>query len=126
MWEARALAEEIAQGDAQQKTLRGMKRRMASFLYTPSARRASRTGRGARLAEDIPTAVRTMSRKEDRDGDFALYFLPGKTLPEQEDRLNEQEDDVDDKIDRFDDDWVEARARLMERLEEVKLKIREV
>uniref|UniRef100_V5EZK6 Uncharacterized protein n=2 Tax=Kalmanozyma brasiliensis (strain GHG001) TaxID=1365824 RepID=V5EZK6_KALBG len=67
-----------------------------------------------------------MAKVDDREGNYALYFLPGKTLPEQEDRLNEQEDDVDERIDRFDDDWVAERSRLMEQLEEIKAKIREV
>lgn len=130
VWEARTLAEEIATGDAQRKTLRGMKRRMASFLFTPSTPSNSRTRRGggedARLAPEIPisTSARDV-RRGDREG-HALYFLPGKTLPEQEDKLNEQEDDVDEKIDRFDDGWDARRSELMGRLEDVNERIKKI
>ncbi|KAJ9474560.1 Pinin_SDK_memA domain-containing protein [Pseudozyma hubeiensis] len=122
IWEARSLAEQITTGDSQRKTLRGLKRRMASFLYTPTG---STSRSGKRLAEDIPTSSKGTGRRADEEGDFAVYFLPGKTLPEQEDVLNDQEDDVDDKIDRFDDRWEEERRRLLQRLKDVKAKIRE-
>ncbi|SPO30888.1 uncharacterized protein UTRI_05494_B [Ustilago trichophora] len=136
LWEARCIVEDITTGDVQRKTLRGMKRRMASFLYTPTStdtrrrrRRRSRAegeGEGERLAEDIPTSLAPISRADDRDGRYAVYFLPGKTLPQQEDELNHQEDKVDEEIDAFDDAWEDKRRRLVERLEAVKRRIREV
>ncbi|GAC98023.1 hypothetical protein PHSY_005611 [Pseudozyma hubeiensis SY62] len=122
LWEARSLSEQIVTGDIQRKTLRGLKRRMASFLYTPTTCRE----REDRLAANIPTSSTGGGRRADEEGDFAVYFLPGKTLPEQEDKLNDQEDSVDDKIDRFDDRWEEERRRLLQRLEDVKAKIREI
>lgn len=128
VWEARALAEQIAAGDAQRKTLRSMKRRMASFLYTPTpaSHRSTRSqSKGEhRLATEIPTSVTPMARVDDEDGGYAVYFLPGRTLPEQEDLLNAQEDDVDDRIDRFDDAWDDERRGLCEELERVKTRIR--
>ncbi|SJX64854.1 uncharacterized protein SRS1_15283 [Sporisorium reilianum f. sp. reilianum] len=125
VWEARRVAEQIATGDAQRKTLRGMKRRMASFLYTPPPPPNVRTRRGEqeRLAVDIPTSD-APSRGEDRDA-YAVYFLPGKTLPEQEDALNAQEDDVDEAIDRFDDTWDARRSQLVQQLDELKRKLRQ-
>ncbi|KAJ1595833.1 hypothetical protein NDA14_004500 [Ustilago hordei] len=99
VWEARGIAEQIASGDAQRKTLRGK--------------------RAERLAPEIPTST---SAAGDAGG-YALYFLPGKTLPEQEDKLNQQEDQVDEKIDKFDDGWDERRRQLLRRLQAVKEKI---
>lgn len=119
VWEARSVAEEIAGGDASRKTLRGLKRRQASFLFTPF-----HPPRHNKLAGEIPTAQRRGRGREEEEG--AVYFLPGKTLPEQEDKLNEQEDKVDDQIDRFDDDWEEKRRQLMGRLEDIKGAIREL
>ena len=127
VWEARALAEQIAAGDAQRKTLRSMKRRMASFLYTthPDSYHSTRSqAREHRLAAEIPTSVTPMAKVNDEDGGYAVYFLPGRTLPEQEDLLNAQEDDVDDRIDRFDDAWDDERRGLCEELERVKTRIR--
>ncbi|SPC67771.1 uncharacterized protein UHOD_06868 [Ustilago sp. UG-2017b] len=119
VWEARGIAEEIASGDAQRKTLRGLKRRMASFLFTPPTTSAvSGRRRGERLAPEIPTSTSVGGDA----GGYALYFLPGKTLPEQEDKLNKQEDQVDEKIDKFDDGWDERRRQLLRRLEGVKEK----
>ncbi|UTT89871.1 hypothetical protein NDA17_001907 [Ustilago hordei] len=120
VWEARGIAEQIASGDAQRKTLRGLKRRMASFLFTPPTTSAvSGRKRAERLAPEIPTST---SAAGDAGG-YSLYFLPGKTLPEQEDKLNQQEDQVDEKIDKFDDGWDERRRQLLRRLQAVKEKI---
>ncbi|CDW97566.1 hypothetical protein [Sporisorium scitamineum] len=124
MWEARQIAEQIATGDAQRKTLRGMKRRMASFLYTPPPPARRSTAEDPRLAVEIPTSL-TPSRGGDRDG-YAVYFLPGKTLPEQEDTLNGQEDDVDEAIDRFDDTWDAKRSDLMHQLDDIKRRSRDI
>ncbi|TKY88716.1 hypothetical protein EX895_002347 [Sporisorium graminicola] len=128
VWEARHIAEQIATGDAQRKTLRSTKRRMASFLYTPPPPPNSRTRSAAagqeRLAVEIPTSL-APSRADERDA-YAIYFLPGKTLPEQEDALNGQEDDVDEAIDRFDDTWDAQRSQLMNQLDGVKRKLKGV
>lgn len=129
-WEARWIAEEIAQGDAQRKTIRGMKRRMASFLFTPTpagrggeSRRERQRGDEGKLEDGIPMNLAPARGRREEES-FALYFLPGKTLPEQEDKLNEQEDAVDERIDRWDDEWEEKRKALMDRLEKVKERIR--
>ena len=67
-----------------------------------------------------------MAKSHASDPDFAVYFLPGKTLPEQEDTLNEQEDDVDEQIDRFDDAWEAKRSDLVEKLDRLKARIRDL
>lgn len=102
---------------------------MASFPYTPTPtndshkkRRGGREG-SERLAENIPLSLTPMSKMLDREGQYAVYFLPRKTLPEQEDELNNQEDKVDEQIDAFDDAWEEKRKHLVERLDAVKVTI---
>ncbi|SNX83984.1 uncharacterized protein MEPE_02692 [Melanopsichium pennsylvanicum] len=146
IWEARMIAERIVEGDAQRRTLRSLKRRMASFLYISPSDGENRiiTGRDGekydtRLAPDIPTCKkssnennRKISRRWDHHHDvndqeinYSIYFLPGKTLPEQEDKLNLQEDQVDDKIDRFDDIWDLKKSTLLHQLETLKQSIRQ-
>ena len=121
VWQARQLAEQIGSGDAQRKTIRAMKRRMASFLHTPH--HATSTRGHHRLAAHIPMSHTATRRMRDADRGFSVYFLPGKTLPEQEDMLNDQEDSVDENIDAFDDHWDETRTKLLRQLDEVKAKL---
>lgn len=116
LWQARELAERIAEQDAQRATLRKMKRRQASFLFT-SIPNPSRTDK-ARLAANIPTSQPPGER------DWPVYFLPGKTLPDQEDALNAQEDGVDDQIEEQDDAWVVKRHTLLTRLNDLKSQLR--
>ncbi|SPO29672.1 uncharacterized protein UTRI_05494 [Ustilago trichophora] len=122
LWEARNIAQQIATGDAQRKTLRRMKRRMASFLYTPTPTKKTKQ----RLAENIPSNLNPISKSDDKIGHYSLYFLPRKTLPQQEDQLNHQEDNVDDEIDTFDDNWVQNRKILVQNLILVKRKFKDM
>lgn len=77
----------------------------------------------ATIAAHIPMSHTATRRMRDADSGFSVYFLPGKTLPEQEDMLNDQEDSVDENIDAFDDHWDETRTKLLRQLDEVKAKL---
>ncbi|GAC74409.1 hypothetical protein PANT_11d00045 [Moesziomyces antarcticus T-34] len=114
LWQARELAERMAEQDAQRATLRKMKRRQASFLFTHNRTRSDPT----RLAAHIPTS------QPPRVTDWSVYFLPGKTLPDQEDALNAQEDGVDDQIEELDDASTVKRNTLLTRLNDLKSQLR--
>lgn len=131
IWQAHALAEQIAATEAQRKTMRALKRRMASFLWTQSSpsrvHAGSATTAGA-FAMHIPTTRRAphhAAHDDYHDDDYPVYFLPSRTLPEQEDLLNEQEDAVDDEIDRLDDDWQQRKHTLLADLDRIKASIRD-
>ncbi|PWZ00020.1 hypothetical protein BCV70DRAFT_161341 [Testicularia cyperi] len=122
-WEARDLAEEIASREAQRKTVRAMKRRMASFLFT-STHDQRNVRSSTDLAPEIPLGLAPLTRFQEREARYPLYFLPGNTLPAQEDIMNDQEDSVDDQIDSFDDAWVEHQRHLLDKLDAVKHRIK--
>lgn len=129
VWQARDLAEQIAATEAQRKTMRALKRRMASFLWTTHANpavghKASSSTTAGSFAIDIP-AVFAPRRRRDTHDEYPVYFLPHRTLPDQEDLLNEQEDAVDDEIDRLDDEWHHHRLTLLADLDRAKTAIRD-
>lgn len=117
-------------GDAEHRATRASKRRLASFLVTPSEM-ALEAGRLHKIiAPRVPAAIAPLPAQappNTRAPDaHPLYFLPKKLTNAQEDLLDDQEDEVDDDIAKADEVWAEAREKLVSQLEVVKKRMEEV
>ena len=142
------LAEAISAGEAELKSLRSQKRRLASFLVTKAGAPRPK-GRAQRdpnkidsirspLVEasyDIPSSIppdrQTPSRSAfssdflaiNEAETYPIYYLPKKLLDFQEDMLDDQEDRVDEAIEDADDAWAARRKDLQKQLEEAIAKL---
>lgn len=88
------LALVLAAGERAHRLSRTLRRRKSSFLYTHSHPPGHGSG-------------------------HALYYLPHKLTPEQEDTLDSQEDTVDAQIEDDDEHWERRRESITTRIDQI-------
>lgn len=107
---------------------KSQKRRLGSFLITPSELSnydghigESQTVDGRVLAPDIASVLAPIGRDHPfevkRPDSHPIYYLPKKVLSIQDDKLDDQEDRVDDAIDKADKAWSESKLELRKRFD---------
>lgn len=119
------LALEMHSTDLTIRLRKSQKRRLASFLVTPShsakddAVLAEKVSVDRRILEaDIACCLAPLPSRPTPDP--PVYFLPKKIMPKQEDTLDDQEDRVDDGIDEADRAWEKEKDVMQDRLRDLK------
>lgn len=132
--DAYALALEIQSTDMAIRLRKAQKRRLGSFLVTPSEladfdggdpNMRDQTIDRKTLAPAIATVLAPIGRShppslQQRPDAHPVYYLPKKMLPSQDDQLDDQEDAVDEAIDAADIAWEERKAGMRARLDEIR------
>lgn len=119
------LSMDIQSIDSMIRLRKAQKRRLASFMITPSessrydgekAKRIAADGRV--VAADIASCLAPLPSRPTPD--LAIYYLPKRMLPKQDDKLDDQEDRVDDAIDEADQAWKKKRETMQQDLDRIK------
>lgn len=125
------IAMDIHSQDAMIRIRKAQKRRLASFMITPSkysrldgeiAEKMAMDGRV--IAVDVASCLAPLPNR--RDIDPPIYFLPKRMLDKQDDTLDDQEDQVDEAIDDADKAWKKQREDMQDKLDQVKIIIRDI
>lgn len=145
--EAFSLAIEIQSMEMAVRLRKAQKRRLGSFLVTPSdlavydgePGESSNRGwdsslppsvDGRVLAPAIASVIAPVGREHSSSMQapdaHPVYFLPAKMLATQDDQLDDQEDSVDEAIFAADDAWTKRREGMQERLGDLQAAIRRI
>jgi gas vesicle protein len=122
---------EIHSTDSMVRLRKAQKRRLASFLVTPSESANYDAGQARKLAADervvagdVASCIAPLPLRP--KSDIPVYFLPKKMLPKQENRLDDQEDRTDAAIEAADQAREERRATMQDDLAQIKDKIKKI
>lgn len=104
---------------------RAQKRRLASFLVTPSRRSQTDSEQARRVAVDGRVIAADVASclapvPPHHAPDYPVYYLPKRMLPKQDDTLDDQEDRVDDAIDEADQAWEKKKEGMQQDLAHIK------
>jgi hypothetical protein len=128
---AYSIALDIHSHDAMIRLRKSHKRRLASFMITPSkyskldgesAEQMSMDGRV--IAADVASCLAPLRMRPAPDP--PVYFLPSRMLQKQDDTLDDQEDRVDDAIEEADKEWEKKRRGMQEELDRVRGTINDI
>lgn len=125
------LAMEIISIDTMVRLRKAQKRRLASFMITPSessrydGEKAKRMAIDGRIvAADIASCIAPLPSRQIPD--IPIYYLPKRMLAKQDDKLDDQEDRVDDEIDQADQAWEKKRETMQQDLNRIKDTIKNI
>jgi hypothetical protein len=116
---------DIHSTDSMVRLRKAQKRRLASFLVTPSesakydaeqARELAADGKV--VAGDVASCIAPLPVRPVPD--VPVYFLPKRMLPKQENKLDDQEDWTDEDIEAADQAWEKHREVMQDDLARVK------
>ncbi|UZJ53257.1 hypothetical protein CBS101457_002577 [Exobasidium rhododendri] len=129
--QAYSVAMDIYSHDAMVRIRKSHKRRLASFMITPSkysrldgesAEKMSLDGKV--IATDVASCLAPLHMRTAPDP--PVYFLPKRMLEKQDDTLDDQEDRVDDAIEKADIEWEKQKTSLQEDLDRIKANIKRI
>lgn len=122
------IAMDIHSTDSMVRLRKAQKRRLASFLVTPSdsarydAEQARKMAADEKVvAGDVASCIAPLPLRPMPD--IPVYFLPKRMLPKQENRLDDQEDRTDEEIEAADRAWERQRETMQDDLARVKAAI---